>query len=359
MEGRQREDRGPLAGSTRSRRRRRWSSRPAARCATTRLLKRGDWLKPGKAVRPGVPAALHPLPANAPPTRLTFAQWLVDPKSPTTARTFVNRVWQTYFGTGLVATSEDFGTQSEAPSHPELLDWLAVEFIETGLEHEGAAPADRQLGGLSAELADRVHELRARIPYNRLLARGARFRVEGEIVRDIALAASGLLNPKVGGTSVMPPAPDFLFQPPASYAPFPWVEETGPDRYRRALYTCRRRSTPFPMLQTFDAPDGTIACVRRTRSNTPLQALTLLNETVAMEAARAFALRIVDEGGTTDAERLTYAFRRALSRPPTDRERQILLQLMEKQKARIADGWINPHALTTGQGRTAERCPRA
>ena len=314
----------------------------------TRLLKRGDWLNPGKAIRPGVPAALHPLPANAPPTRLTFARWLVDPKSPTTSRTFVNRVWQTYFGTGLVATSEDFGTQSEAPSHPELLDWLAVEFVEKGWKQKALhrmivnSAVYRQSSRIESTSFEKD-------PYNRLLARGARFRVEGEIVRDLALAISGLLNPKVGGKSVMAPAPDFLFKPPASYAPFPWVEETGPDRYRRALYTYRRRSTPYPMLQTFDAPDGTVACVRRTRSNTPLQALTLLNETVAMEAARAFALRIVGEGGKTDAERLTYAFRRALSRPPTDRERQILIQLMEKQKARVAEGWINTHALTTGK----------
>ncbi len=314
----------------------------------TRLLKRGDWLNPGKAITPGVPAALHPLPPNAPPTRLTFAQWLVDPRSPTTSRAFVNRVWQTYFGTGLVATSEDLGMQSEAPSHPELLDWLAVEFVEKGWKQKELhrlivrSAAYRQSSRMEPTKLEKD-------PYNRLLARGSRFRVEGEIVRDVALAISGLLNPTVGGRSVMPPAPDFLFKPPASYAPFPWVEETGPDRYRRALYTYRRRSTPFPMLQTFDAPEGTTACVRRTRSNTPLQALTLLNETVSVEAARAFALKILDEGGKTDAERLTYAFRRALSRPPTEREQQILVQLMEKQKARVAEGWINTHALSTGK----------
>jgi hypothetical protein len=314
----------------------------------TRLLKRGDWLNPGKAIRPGVPAALHDLPADAPPTRLTLARWLVDSKSPTTSRAFVNRVWQTYFGTGLVATSEDFGMQSEAPSHPELLDWLAVEFVEKGWSQKSLhrlivqSAVYRQSSRVDSAALDRD-------PYNRLLARGARFRVEGEIVRDVALAISGLLNPKVGGRSVMPPAPDFLFKPPASYAPFPWIEETGPDRYRRALYTYRRRSTPFPVLQTFDAPDGTTACVRRMRSNTPLQALTLLNEDVSMEAARAFALKILDEGGTSDAERLTYAFRRALSRPPTAREQAILVQLMEKQKARVAEGWINTHALSTGK----------
>jgi hypothetical protein len=314
----------------------------------TRLLKRGDWLNPGKAIAPGVPAALHPLPAGAPPTRLTLAKWLVDPKSPTTSRAFVNRVWQTYFGTGLVATSEDFGTQSEAPSHPELLDWLAVEFVEKGWKQKDLhrvivqSATYRQSSRMEPAALEKD-------PYNRLLARGARFRVEAEIVRDVALAISGLLNPKIGGESVMPPAPDFLFKPPASYAEFQWVEATGPDRYRRALYTYRRRSTPFPMLQTFDAPEGTTACVRRARSNTPLQALTLLNETVSMESARAFALKILDEGGKTDAERLTYAFRRAVSRPPTAQETQLMTRLIEKQKARVSEGWINTHALTTGK----------
>jgi mono/diheme cytochrome c family protein len=314
----------------------------------THVLKRGDWLSPGKPIRPGVPAALNPLPANAPPTRLTFANWLVDRKAPTTARAFVNRVWQAYFGTGIVATSEDFGLQSEAPSHPELLDWLAVEFMDRGWKQ-------KELHRLIVQSATYRQDSRVepakleKDPYNRLLARGPRFRVDGEIVRDLALGISGLLNPAVGGRSVMPPAPDFLFKPPASYAPFPWIEETGPERYRRALYTYRRRSTPYPMLQTFDVPDGSTACVRRPRSNTPLQALTLLNETVSMEAARAFALKIVAEGGRTDAERLTYAFRRALSRPPTAQERQILVQLIEKQRARVAEGWINTHALTTGR----------
>ena len=314
----------------------------------TRMLKRGDWLNPGKAIKPGVPAALHPLPANLPPTRLTLARWLVDPASPTTSRAFVNRVWQTYFGTGLVATSEDLGMQSEAPSHPELLDWLAVEFMDKGWKQKDlhrtivTSAVYRQSSRIESTGLEKD-------PYNRLLARGARFRVEGEIVRDVALAISGLLNPAIGGKSVMPPAPDFLFKPPVSYAEFQWIEATGADRYRRALYTYRRRSTPFPMLQTFDVPEGTTACVRRPRSNTPLQALTLLNETVSMEAARAFALKILEEGGTTDAERLTYAFRRAVSRPPTDAEQQILVRLMEKQRARVSEGWINTHALTTGK----------
>ncbi|MHA3774669.1 PSD1 and planctomycete cytochrome C domain-containing protein [Verrucomicrobiota bacterium sgz303538] len=313
----------------------------------THMLKRGDWLKPGKAVTAGVPAVLHQLPPNAPPSRLTFAKWLVDPKSSTTARVLVNRVWQAYFGIGIVATPEDFGTQGEAPSHPELLDWLACEFMEKGWSQKELhrlivhSSTYRQSSRVTPDLL-------ARDPYNRLLARGARFRVEGEIVRDIQLAASGLLNPKVGGRAVMPPAPDFLFKPPASYAPFPWIEETGAERYRRAVYTYRRRTTPYPLLAAFDTPEGNTSCVRRARSNTPLQALVTLNESMSVEAARALARCILDEGGETDTARIDYAFRRVLSRPPIETERAELLKLIEKQRARIADGWLNPWEVATG-----------
>jgi hypothetical protein len=201
----------------------------------TRLFKRGDWLKPGDEVTFGVPSFLHPLPPDADGSRLTLAKWLVDRKSPTTARTLVNRVWQTYFGTGLVESPEDFGTRCETPSHPELLDWLACEFMEAGWSLKKL----HRLIAYSATYrqSSRVtKELYAGDPYNRLLARGARLRVEGEIVRDIALAASGLLNPEIGGRSVFPPAPDFLFQPPASYGPKTWQEDSGPERYRRGLY---------------------------------------------------------------------------------------------------------------------------
>ncbi len=310
----------------------------------TNLLGRGDFLKPVRPVTPGVPGFLHPLPEGAPPTRLTLANWLVDPKSPTTARALVNRAWQSYFGIGLVATAEDFGTQAEAPSHPELLDWLAVEFMDKGWSVKGL---HRLIVGSAAyRQASRVEpDLLARDPYNRLVARGARLRVEGEVVRDVQLAASGLLNPAVGGRSVMPPAPLYLFQPPASYAPFPWIEETGPDRYRRALYTWRRRSTPYPMLAAFDVPNGETACVRRSRSNTPLQALTTLNEPMAVEAARSLARKAMAEGGSDDDGRLAYAFRRCVARTPDDAERAVLAELLDAQRARFRSGGADPKAL--------------
>jgi mono/diheme cytochrome c family protein len=321
----------------------------------THLLKRGDFLKPDIAVTPGVPAFLHPLPAGAAPDRLAFAKWLVDRNSPTTARSMVNRVWQSYFGAGLVATPEDFGLQSEAPSHSELLDWLAVEFMEGGdstasgivpwsLKHIHRLIVNSATYRQSSNATPRLLE---RDPLNRLLARGPRMRVEAEIVRDIALAASGLLNPKVGGPSVFPPAPDFLFLPPASYGPKPWEESRGEDRYRRALYTFRYRSTPYPALQAFDAPNGDFSCVRRARSNTPMQALTTLNETVFLEAARALALKTAREGGGADASRLEFAFRSALARRPAPRESAELIGLLNRQRERFAAGELNPWNLAT------------
>ncbi len=310
----------------------------------THMLKRGDFLKPGKVVGPGVPAFLHPLPEQAPPNRLTFARWLVDRNSPTTARAIVNRVWQAYFGTGIVSTSEDLGSQSEAPSHPELLDWLAVEFMDRGWSLKTL----HRLIVTSAVYRQSSHvtpELLARDPLNRWLAHGPRLRVEAEVVRDIALDASGLLDETIGGPSVFPPAPAFLFQPPASYGPKIWPEDTGHGRYRRALYTFRYRSVPYPMLQAFDAPNGDFSCVRRARSNTPLQALTTLNEPLFLECARALARRTVGEGGRTDHQRLEYAFRRCLARKPTAKEARALLALLDKQLRRYQSGEVDPEPL--------------
>ncbi|MFI5457224.1 MAG: PSD1 and planctomycete cytochrome C domain-containing protein [Isosphaerales bacterium] len=310
---------------------------------STHMLQRGDFLKPGKPVEPGVPSFLNPLPAGAPPTRLTFARWLAARDAPTTARSLVNRVWQAYFGTGIVATSEDLGSQCEAPSHPELLDWLAVEFMDNGwsLKHLHRLIVTSATYRQSSQATP---ELLARDPYNRLLARGPRFRVDAEIVRDIALCASGLLNARIGGPSVCPPAPGFLFQPPTSYGPKVWNEATGRDRFRRALYTFRYRSVPYPVLEVFDAPNGDFACVRRSRSNTPLQALATLNEPIYVECARALAMRTLVDGGSTDSDRLVHAFRLCLARPPTEPETATLLDLLQRETRRFnrpgADPWL-------------------
>jgi hypothetical protein len=253
-------------------------------------------------------------------------------------------VWQAYFGTGLVATSEDLGLQCDPPSHPDLLDWLAVEFMDSGwsLKHLHRLIANSSVYRQSSRPTP---EKLARDPYNRLLARGPRARVDAEVVRDIALAAGGVLNSKVGGPSVFPPAPAFLFQPPTSYGPKVWNEVTGPERYRRAIYTFRYRSVPFPMLQAFDAPNGDFACVRRTRSNTPLQALTTLNEPIYMECARALALRTLAEGGKSDSDRLVYAFRRCMARTPTEMEISIVRDLLRRQIERFEKPQANPWEL--------------
>jgi len=294
----------------------------------THQLNRGDFLQPGKLVTPGVPEFLNAIPAGEPLNRLAFAKWMVARDAPTTARSFVNRVWQAYFGIGIVETAEDLGTQSSPPSHPELLDWLAVEFMEKNWD----VKALHRLIVNSAtyrQSSSVTPDLEARDPYNRLLARGPRFRVDSEIVRDIALASSGLMNPRVGGPSVNPPSPAFLYLPPTSYGPKVWNESKGADRYRRALYTFRFRSVPYPMLQAFDSPTGEAACVRRARSNTPLQALTTLNEPLFLEAAKALAERVAAEPDNT--RRLSTLYRRVLSRDPSDSEKAELLPLAERR----------------------------
>jgi len=196
-----------------------------------------------------------------------------------------------------------------------------------------------------------------RDPYNRLLARGPRFRVDAEIVRDIALETSGLLYSRLGGRCVFPPAPDFLFLPPASYGPKVWQEEHGPERYRRALYTFRYRSVPYPALQTFDAPNGDFSCVRRARSNTPLQSLTTLNEPLFLECARALALRTLWKGGLDERERLTYAFRRCLSRPPSSEETAALLALLNKETKHFRADESSALAFAVDNGKTAPALP--
>jgi mono/diheme cytochrome c family protein len=323
---------------------------------TTAVLKRGDWLKPTKPVVPGTPAFLHALPADAPPTRLTFARWLADRSSPTTARVIVNRVWQGYFGTGLVATPEDFGTQSELPTHPELLDWLACDLMENDWHlksiHRAIATSSlyQQSSTLDAARLDAD-------PTNKWLARGPRLRVDAELVRDVVLSASGLLHEQSGGPGVFPPAPAFLFVPPASYESFTWREETGSNRYRRSLYTFRRRSTPYPMLAAFDAPAGDASCVRRQRSNTPVQALVTLNEPVFFEAAQALADDVVRQSSSSSPDVAGQIFRKATGRVPTPAELDILMKLFQQQKQRFAEGWIDPKQIAFADPARAQTVP--
>jgi Protein of unknown function (DUF1553) len=303
----------------------------------THVLERGDFLKPKKQVSPGVVNFLNPLPEKSDGTRLDFAQWLTARNAPTTARAYVNRVWQNYFGTGIVETSEDFGRMASEPSHPELLDWLAVDFMDNGWSMKKLHKAIL-MSNTYRQSSKVTPELLQKDPANRLLARGPRLRVEGEIVRDIALAVSGLLNSKVGGPSVFPPAPDFLFQPPSSYGPKNWYEAKNEERYRRAIYTFRYRSVPYPMLTNFDTPNGDVSCVRRSRSNTPLQALTMLNEPLFLEAAQALGKKTLAEGGKTDAARIQFAVRRVLSRNATAAELGELQAFLDKQKKRFPEG---------------------
>jgi len=300
----------------------------------THLWKRGDWQRPGENVEPGVPGFLHSLPPNAPPNRLALAQWIIDRKSPTTARVMVNRIWQAYFGQGLVTTPEDFGTRVERPSHPELLDWLACEFMGRGWRFKQmhrlitASATYKQTSRVKPELYQKD-------PYNKLLARGPRFRVDAETVQDIALYASGLLNPKVGGPSVRPPIPASVAD--TVYGGFSWPESTGEDRYRRAMYTFWKRALPFPSMLAFDAPTADFSCTRRVRSNTPLQALTTLNEKTFVEAAQAMGLRVYKEGGNDERSRATYAFRLCNGRAPSDAELKSLLAFWEEQYHHFED----------------------
>ncbi len=294
----------------------------------THVMLGGDFLRKGAAVTPGVFAVLPPLEAKK-PTRLDLARWLTDRRNPLTARVTVNRFWQQYFGAGLVETENDFGTQGTPPTHPELLDWLASEFRDGGWQ----VKALHRLIVTSATYRQSSHarpELATLDPRNKLLARQNRLRLDAEVVRDVALAASGLLVPKVGGPSVYPP------QPPGVYAftqvPRTWKASVGPDRYRRGLYTFFWRSAPHPDLVVFDAPDAGTACTRRNRSNTPLQALTLLNDQGFFELAQALGARVLKEGPGDHAGRVAYAFRLCLGRPPQERERQVLLRLLQRER---------------------------
>jgi uncharacterized protein DUF1553/uncharacterized protein DUF1549/cytochrome c len=272
---------------------------------------RGGFSAKADKVYANVPGVLPPLPEDVMPNRLGLARWLVSKDNPLTARVAVNRIWEQYFGRGIVETSEDFGSQGQKPSHPELLDWLATEFMDRGWSTKAihrliaTSTAYRQSSSVTPELL-------AKDPYNRLLARGPRFRVEAEMVRDTVLAASGLLSGKVGGPSVYPPQPPGIWDMP--YSDEVYVESQGEDRYRRGIYTFARRSAPYPTMTNFDAPSREVCTVRRTRTNTPLQALNLLNDQAFWEAARAMVGRVAKEGGPDTRSRIDYGYRLAAGR---------------------------------------------
>ena len=292
----------------------------------TRIQLRGNFLDTGDKVEAGLPAGL-PHAKDGTINRLTFARWIVNEDNPLTARVAVNRVWEELFGTGIVETSEDFGTQGDLPSHPELLDWLATEYIRLKWDTKAliklivSSAAYRQSSSVSEQLA-------MRDPFNRLLARGPRIRHTAESVRDQALFASGLLSTKMYGPPVQPPKPNFGLSA-AFGGTTDWQPSPGADKYRRALYTKVRRNAPYPSMTTFDAPERTYCNVRRIRTNTPLQALVTLNDPVYVEAAQALARRVMKEDGDTSA-RMRYAFRLVLTRPPTDTEVKRLVELFEK-----------------------------
>ena len=306
----------------------------------THLMIRGDFLRKGVRVYPDVPAALPALHgAPAAPSRLDLARWLVSPENPLTPRVTVNRIWQALFGTGLVETENDFGTQGTPPSHPALLDWLAATFRESGQSSNRHACGWSQKKLLRLIVTSATYrqssqhrpELKQIDPNNRLLARQSRFRLEAEAIRDTGLAACGLLSRKVGGPSVYPPQPanlDLFSQTKKN-----WVPSQGEDRFRRGMYTFHWRSNPYVMFATFDAPNALAACTRRSRSNTPLGALMLANDQTFVEMAQALADKTLKEGGTDDEQRIRYAFRRALSRSPESHEAGRLLNYLKGQEA--------------------------
>jgi len=309
--------------------------RPPGEERKTFVHHRGEFLSTEDAVTPGVPAFLPQLPDNAPKNRLALAKWLVSPANPLTARVIMNRKWEALFGRGIVRTSEDFGFQGDLPSNQELLDWLAVEFMKQGWSQKKML----KLIVMSAtyqQSSTVTPELEERDPLNILLARGPRFRMDAEMVRDSALVASGLLSEKIGGPSVYPPQPPGVSSEGA-YGPLDWNTSEGPDRYRRGLYTFAKRTAPYAMTATFDGPSGEVCLARRDRSNTPLQALTSLNDAVFLECARALGQMAAKTDGD-DAARAEMMFRRCLTRPPSDEERAKLVQFYQTQLARFASG---------------------
>jgi mono/diheme cytochrome c family protein len=298
----------------------------------THMMIRGGFLSKGEKVDPGLPAVFggHPDPKLS---RLDLARWLVSDDNPLTARVMINRLWEQYFGIGIVETSEDFGTQGEPPSHPALLDWLATGFMRQGWSLK-AVHKTIVMSATYRQDSKASPELLQRDPYNRLLARGPRLRLEAEMIRDQALAIAGLLSKKMGGPSVFPPQPEGLWQ--VVYSGDKWETSKGDDRYRRGVYTFWRRTVPHPAMTTFDAPSREFCVVKRTRSNTPLQALNLLNDPAYVEAAQALARRIA-KAGDTEPERVAYGLRLSLARNASPPEIKRLVSLYQEQFKHFAN----------------------
>jgi len=330
------------------------------------VLMRGNYQTPGEAVTPDVPAILPPLKADQPVSRVGLADWLVDEDNPLTARVTVNRFWKQFFGTGLVKTLEDFGSQGEFPSHPELLDWLAVEFMQSSYTsplNKGEHVRWNIKSLLKCIVTSAVYRQSSNPqgppneidPNNRLLSRAARFRLPAETIRDNALAICGLLNRNLGGKSVYP------YQPPDYYADkgrWKWTQSQGADLYRRGVYTFWRRTTFYPSFQIFDATTREFCTVDRPRTNTPLQALVTLNDPVFVEAARVFGQRIMQEGGTEVAEKLMFAFRLCVARAPRDQELEVLQRLFAAQLAKYqADTAAAQALVSNGAGPRPENLP--
>ncbi|MFN7924348.1 MAG: DUF1553 domain-containing protein, partial [Bryobacteraceae bacterium] len=303
------------------------------------VLARGQYNQPGEKVEPGVPEALlGAWPEGAPKNRLGLAKWLTKPDHPLTARVVVNRFWQQLFGQGLVKTSENFGVQGSPPSNPEVLDWLAREFVDSGWNVK-ALMRRMVLSATYRQDSAAPLELIARDPENALLARGPRFRLPAEVIRDQALTIAGLMKHRVGGESVFPYQPAGLYNGIVVAADYPgtsWTDSRGDDLYRRSLYTFWKRTVPHPTMTVFDAPDREFCIVRRSTTNTPLQALTLLNDPIFVEAARRFAERAIAEGGRAPESRLAYAFQLATGRAPDSAEMRTLGKVLEQQMAAYA-----------------------
>ncbi len=323
--------------------------RPPENPRPTFVHKRGEYLQPDARVEPGTPGSLPAFSAGAPRNRWGFALWIVSPENPLAARVAVNRQWQAFFGRGLVRTLEDFGLQGEAPTHPELLDWLAVEFVKQGWSQKKL----HKLIVMSATYQQLGHvrpELLAKDPENRLIGHFPHSRLDAEIIRDAALQASGLLSLKMGGPGVHPPQPEGVTE--VAYGHPAWTTSTGEDRYRRSVYTFIKRTAPFAMFNTFDAPSGESCLARRDQSNTPLQSLTLLNDVMFVDATQAAGKLLVARPGEI-GERVRYAFQRCFARLPTESEAAKLVQFVETQRARCLSKELDAAAIAGTKGSDA------